>query len=117
MYETTAAYLFRFFWALFLSFMLVFSFRRSWKAERGEKNYLLYGKNDTVILLDPLVLPICIGIYAGIYLLLYRWEKSRGILFSLGIDLFFFVTIYFSLLLVLLPFLRKHYTAKTCAAF
>lgn len=117
MYDTTAAYLFRFFWALFLSFMLVFSFRRSWKAERGEKNYLLYGKNDTVILLDPLVLPICIGIYAGICLLLYRWEKSRGILFSLGMDLFFFVTIYFSLLLVLLPFLRKHYTAKTCAAF
>lgn len=117
MNDVILSYMFRIFWALFLGFGLVFSFKNSWKAEHGQKNFLSSAKNDTVIFLDPLIFPLCIPIYMGVCVLLSGWENSQQFLFSLLTDLFSFITLYFSLLLLLLPFLRKHYTARTCATF
>ena len=112
-------FLFRLFWALFLGFALTGSLKSTWNAEHGRKGPLwgFRSDNNTVVFLDPLVLPLCIVFYIGLCLLFFGWEKSRGYIFSLGVDLFFFISVYFVLVLFLLPALRTRYTARTCATF
>ena len=116
MTDTMLAYLFRAAWGIFLGLMLAGSFKNTWDREHGRKKDRLLERNDTVILYDPLVFPVCIAIYAGLLLVTFGQERSRGFTFSLGLDLFLFISIYFSLVLFLLPFLRRRYTARTCAA-
>lgn len=112
-------FLFRLFWALFLGFALTGSLKSTWNAEHGRKGPLwgFRSDNNTVVFLDPLVLPLCIIFYISLCLLFFGWEKSRGYIFSLGVDLFFFISVYFVLVLFLLPALRTRYTARTCATF
>ena len=112
-------FLFRLFWALFLGFALTGSLKSTWNAEHGRKGPLwgFRSDNNTVVFLDPLVLPLCIVFYISLCLLFFGWEKSRGYIFSLGVDLFFFISVYFVLVLFLLPALRTRYTARTCATF
>lgn len=112
-------FLFRLFWALFLGFALTGSLKSTWNAEHGRKGPLwgFRSDNNTVVFLDPLVLPLCIVFYISLCLLFFGWEKSRGYIFSLGVDLFFFISVYFVLVLFLLPVLRTRYTARTCATF
>ncbi len=117
MKDTVLVYLFRMFWSLLLGGLLIYSFKRSWNVEHGRKKNDYSEEYGTVIFLDPLVFPICIAFFAVLQGMFFGPERSRDVLFSLGVDLFFFVSIYFSLLLFLLPVLRKRYTARTCAVF
>lgn len=115
MRDITLSYLFRIFWALFLGFMLVYSFRKSWNIEHGRKKPSPDAPgNGIVILQDPLTLPFLCIVYIFLLVLLYGMDAS-GYVFSFGFDLFCFITVYFPLLLFLLPFLRNRYTARTCA--
>lgn len=68
--------------------------------------------NGIVILQDPLTLPFLCIVYIFLLVLLYGMDAS-GYVFSFGFDLFCFITVYFPLLLFLLPFLRNRYTART----
>ena len=88
-------FLFRLFWALFLGFALTGSLKSTWNAEHGRKGPLwgFRSDNNTVVFLDPLVLPLCIVFYISLCLLFFGWEKSRGYIFSLGVDLFLIIII------------------------
>lgn len=111
-------YIYRIVWALILGCILAFGFRRSWKAERGEKkSWWMTEREDTVVGFDPIIFPIMLAVFAFTYYWIFGpYEGSQFILY-LAIDIFLFISIYYTLLLVFLPVLRKHYTAKACATF
>ena len=116
MNELTVAYLFQIIWALFLGGMLAFGFRSSWNAENGQRGVLSEIRPETVVWLDPIVFPVLIVIYAAAYMMILNRE-GQSLLFLIGFvsDIFLFTSIYFILLLLILPVLRKYFTARMCA--
>ena len=112
-------YGFRIFWALLLGAVVAGSLRASWEVENGKKNFGfgLRDRSDTVVWLDPLIFPCAVVLYLGAGVFWYAKMKTMPELVNIVIDIFLYVSIYFTLLLLLLPILRKYYTARTCAAF
>lgn len=114
-------YLLRIIWALIIGFMAASALGSSWEAEGGKTRSLMRGVSsygrDNVIWRDPLIFPLVAVLYLG--LCLFRGVKERTILYiaNVTIDMFLFISIYFTLLLLILPILRKYYTARTCATF
>lgn len=117
MSDTVLMYGFRIFWALFLGAMLAGTFHRSWNIENRDRYVLSAVREDTSVGIDPILFPIMLGFYILLYGVISGREKSRLYILNVSIDVFLFISVYFTLLLILLPVLRKYYTAKTCAAF
>ena len=119
MREFALTYGFRIFWALLLGAVVAGSLRASWEVENGKKNFGfgLRDRSDTVVWLDPLIFPCAVVLYLGVGVFWYAKMKTMPELVNIVIDIFLYVSIYFTLLLLLLPILRKYYTARTCAAF
>ena len=119
MIEFALTYGFRIFWALLLGAVVAGSLRASWEVENGKKNFRfgLRDRSDTVVWLDPLIFPCAVVLYLGAGVFWYAKMKTTPELVNIVIDIFLYVSIYFTLLLLLLPILRKYYTARTCAAF
>ena len=119
MIEFALTYGFRIFWALLLGAVVAGSLRASWEVENGKKNFGfgLRDRSDTVVWLDPLIFPCAVVLYLGAGVFWYAKMKTMPELVNIVIDIFLYVSIYFTLLLLLLPILRKYYTARTCAAF
>lgn len=109
-------YIFRAFWILFLAYVLVDTFCKSWNTENGETGRKLQSGKATFVGYDPVLFPIMASIYLVLCVGL-SVVRRENILFNatILIDMILFVTIYFTLLLLILPVLRKWYTAKTCA--
>ena len=107
------------FWALILGALVAGAFRGSWQVENGKNNIRWYGlryRSDTVVWVDPILFPAAAAIYFGLGL--YACIKMKIPLNYISIviiDVFLFITVYFTLLFLLLPLLRKYYTARTCA--
>lgn len=111
-------YGFRIFWAVLLGAVLAGGFRGSWNVENenGKRGFLLRERSDTVVWLDPLAFPILCAVYLGINLIILFSDGGGDKALILNvIDMFLFISVYFTLLLLILPLLRKYYTAKTCA--
>lgn len=112
-------YGFWFFWALILGALVAGAFRGSWQVENGKKNISWYGlrdRSDTVAWVDPILFPVAAAIYFGLGLYAcIKMEIPLNYISIAIIDVFLFITIYFTLLFLLLPLLRKYYTARTCA--
>lgn len=117
MSEFAISYMFRIFWAFFLGLGVASSFRSAWKAETEEMSSFSNRRNDTAVWLDPIVFPVIIVFYLGLCLSVYVIRGSIAYLANVAVDVFLFVSLYFTLLLLLLPVLRKYYTARTCATF
>ena len=117
MIEFALTYGFRIFWALLLGAVVAGSLRASWEVENGKKNFGfgLRDRSDTVVWLDPLIFPCAVVLYLGAGVFWYAKMKTTPELVNIVIDIFLYVSIYFTLLLLLLPILRKYYTARTCA--
>ena len=117
MIEFALTYGFRIFWALLLGAVVAGSLRASWEVENGKKNFGfgLRDRSDTVVWLDPLIFPCAVVLYLGAGVFWYAKMKTMPELVNIVIDIFLYVSIYFTLLLLLLPILRKYYTARTCA--
>lgn len=113
MYDIIYAYMLRIFWAIFLSALLAGGFRAAWNAENGKRGFLYGTRENTVVWADPLILP-CVLILISIFFLVILPARKMYLL-SLFMDIFFFISIYFTILLVLLPALRKYFTARACA--
>lgn len=109
------ALVFRFFWAVILSLVVVIAFLRSWDWEHGGRRRKWQEQNETVVYISPLIFPIAIGFSGALNLLLYG--ISGGIVhFAMDLaDIFMCMSVYFIILLVLLPFLRKRFSARACA--
>ena len=103
----------RIFWALFLGLLLAGAFRGAWNAEHGKKGIVHETRKDRIVWLDPLIFPLIIILYLVLFLTLVPWREMMFT--SLLTDMLVFVTVYFTLLLLLLPVLRKYFTARTCA--
>ena len=107
------------FWALILGALVAGAFRGSWQVENGKKNISWYGlryRSDTVVWVDPILFPAAAAIYFGLGLYAcIKMEIPLNYISIVIIDVFLFITVYFTLLFLLLPLLRKYYTARTCA--
>lgn len=108
------AYGIRIFLAVYMAVILAAAFHATWKEETGKKKRSAV-RTDTVIWLDPIV--FAIGPVVFVFFIFLLYGGKRGAVYSLStlIDIFLFISIYFTILLVFLPVLRKYYTARACA--
>lgn len=102
------------FLAVFMGVMLAASFRASWNVENGLQKRAP-SRTDTGIWVDPIVFIIMLVFTQVLYLGVNGKKNGYIYIFSTLVDIFLFISIYFTLLLVFLPLLRRHYTARTCA--
>lgn len=111
-------YILRMGWALLLACLLISDFRASYNAEyKGKRGWPWKKKDDSLVWMDPIYFPIIILVYVIACIILGWWKNPDGRLISALADLFFFVSVYFILLWLLLPILRRYFMARTCAAF
>lgn len=115
MSEVFILYMYRMFWALFLGALLAMGFRRSWNAEHGKMTSWMEDREHAVVWLDPIVFPVMIIFFAAINLWVYGSDDGVEYGLCLLIDIFAFVSVYFTGLMFLLPMLRRRYTARTCS--
>lgn len=107
-------------WALFLAGFVAYAFRRTWKWEHGAPMpETIWGSDkprtkETAIWLDPSFLPVLLLI---ILLIFVSMDEDGGVkrFLSLSLDVMFIISIYYVLLIFLLPILRKHFSARACA--
>ena len=111
-------------WGLFLALLLgalvAGAFHGSWELENGRKNagwFGLHYRSDTVVWVDPIIFPAAAALYFGLWLYMRTKTEITSYFISIVINVFLFISIYFTLLILFLPLLRKYYTARTCATF
>ena len=110
----------RIFWALFLAGIVAYAFNRSWRWEHGEPMpETLFGSDkprtkETIVWLDPSFLPVLLLI---LLLMLRSIHGSEGVdrFMLLSLDVMIIISIYFVLLIFLLPIFRKFFSARACA--
>ena len=110
----------RIFWALILAGMVGFSFRRAWRWEHGEPlpEYLLNldepKTKETVVWVNALFLP---ALLLALFVLFAAMDGMAGVkrFLFLSLDVMLVISIYFLLLMFLLPVLRKFFSARACA--
>lgn len=105
-------------WGTFLAFMLAWGFHRSWRYEHGAPASVAYadapaGHKYTYVYLNPLYLPIALGVYLLLILVLGLCNLWGMTVIFLGAVLT--INIYFILLLLLLPLLRHFFSSRACA--
>lgn len=111
-------YILRMGWALVLAYLLLKDFRASYNAEyKGKRGWPWKGNDDSLVWMDPIYFPVIILVYVAVCILMGWWKNPDGRLISSVVDLFFFVSVYFILIWLLLPVLRRYFMARTCAAF
>ena len=104
--------------AVFFACMIGFYFHRAWRWEHGAKANTLdseqYGKR-TFIFVVPTILPWFLLI--SFFFLIFQFGLSEGIVqfAALMADVLLILSGYYVLLIILLPFLRKWYSARACA--
>ena len=109
---------FRLFVGLFLSIVVAWAYRRSRRYERGAPASIAYGDAPaghkyTYVYLNPLYLPIALGVYLLLILVLGLcnfWTMT-----AIFLGAVFTINIYFILLLLLLPLLRHFFSSRACA--
>lgn len=105
-------------WGTFLAFMLAWGFHSSWRYEHGARSYTIYmgapaGHKLTYVLIDPLILPAMYGSFVVLILLID--PTGGGIILAVFLSVVLSISIYFTLLLLLLPLLRKLFSPRACA--
>ncbi len=112
--------IFRVFWALFLAGFVAFTFHRSWRWEHGEPMpESLFGGDkprtkETMVWLDPSFLPLLLLIILVMLGAMYGTDGVERFL-SLSLDVMILISVYFLLLIFLLPIFRRYFSARACA--
>ena len=107
-------------WALFLAGFVAYTFHRSWGWEHGDPMpEPIFGGNkprakETTVWLDPGFLPIMLLIILILLGAMHGMDGVRQFL-SLSLDVMFVISIYFLLLVFLLPVFRRYFSARACA--
>ena len=114
-----ALFLLRFLWPLVMAGMTVYAFRRAWRWEHGTPmpENLFSDKpraKETAVWVDPSVFPILLLV---ILLVWWAFEGTNGVerFFALLLDVMILISLYFLVLVFLLPLLRRHFSARACA--
>ena len=112
--------IFRVFWALFLAGFVAYTFHRSWRWEHGEPMpESLFGGDkprtkETMVWLDPSFLPLLLLIILVMLGAMYGTDGVERFL-SLSLDVMIIISVYFLLLIFLLPIFRRYFSARACA--
>ena len=110
----------RAFWALFLAGFVAYAFHRTWKWEHGAPMpESIFGGSkprtkETVIWLDPSFLPVVLLVILIIFMSV-QGETGVERFLSLSLDVMIVISIYFLLLIFLLPIFRRYFSARACA--
>ena len=114
-----ALFLLRFLWPLAMACMTVYAFRRSWRWEHGapmpEELFSTKPRpKETAVWVDPSVFPILLLV---IFLVWWAFEGTNGVerFFALLLDVMILISLYFLVLVFLLPLLRRYFSARACA--
>ncbi len=107
--------LFRFLWAVFLAIIVAINFSQSWKQEHGRYRKKGESQDETMVYISPLVFPIVI--FGVIIITIAFCGMREGIVqfTEIVMDVFLCMSVYFVILLLVLPFLRKRFSARVCA--
>ena len=111
---------FRALWALFLAGFVAYAFRRTWGWEHGNPMPApIFGSDkprakETTVWLDPAFLPILLLIVLVLFVIIGGTDGVERFL-SLSLDIMFVISIYFLLLIFLLPVFRRYFSARACA--
>ena len=105
-------------WGLVLAWTLGFCFHRAWKWEHGAKAELpfngKYGKETHVFVLPTILFWILLAFLVW-YVLLLGAREGLLRFGALTADVMLLLSVYFVLLLALLPLLRRWFSARACA--
>ena len=110
----------RAFWGLFLAGFVAYTFHRSWKWEHGDPmpESILGGDKprtkETMVWLDPSFLPLLLLIILVMLGAMYGMDGVERFL-SLSLDVMIVISVYFLLLIFLLPIFRRYFSARACA--
>ena len=115
----TLSWVFRVLLSLLIGLAVAFAFRQEWRYEQQVAQTSCTAregkKRDTVVWLSPWVLPILIAVLWLSCLLSSGPAISTAFLMESSTQLVALLTLYFGVLLVLLPLLRKTISARACA--
>ena len=111
---------FQIIWGLILAWLLGSSFRRTWRLEHGIPNYsgFTIGKSrgtETFVFVPPTVLFWILLVFFIMYSVSLGIKTGSIRFMALLAEVLFILSVYFPLLLVCLPFLRKRISARACA--
>ena len=112
--------LIRIFWAVCLAGLMGYTFHRAWKWEHGAPlPQPVFGGDkprtkETLVWINPLFLPMLLLV---LFVMLGVTEGMDGVnrFLSLSLDVMIIISIYFLLLIFLLPVFRKYFSARACA--
>lgn len=110
----------RAFWALFLAGMIAYAFHRSWSWEHGAPlPETILGSDkprtkETTVWVDPSFLPTMLLFILFLFWVMGGMDGVRRFL-SLSLDVMIMISIYFLLLIFLLPVFRRYFSARACA--
>ena len=110
----------RVFWALFLAGVVAYYFQRAWNWEHGAPLPKTISGGDkprtkeTAVWLDPSFLPALLLIFLILFGVMAGREGIKRFL-SMSLDVMLVISIYFLLLIFLLPVVRKYFSARACA--
>ena len=110
----------RVFWGLFLAGFVAYTFHRSWRWEHGDPmpESILGGDKprtkETMVWLDPSFLPLLLLIILVMLGAMYGMDGVERFL-SLSLDVMIVISVYFLLLIFLLPIFRRYFSARACA--
>lgn len=119
--ESTALFL-RVFGALCYSFSLGYAFRRAWSIEHGREysdSERVWGvdRKDrlTYVVTSTLLFPVGIALIFAGFIRSDGWRNAPARLFCFGSDLMLTMSVYYLLMLLLMPLLRQRVSARACA--
>ena len=110
----------RIFWALFLAGFVAYAFHRTWKWEHGSPMpESIFGGDkprtkETAVWLDPSFLPLLLLVILIMFGVMDGRDGVERFL-SLSLDVMIVISIYFLLLIFLLPVFRRYFSARACA--
>lgn len=110
----------RIFWALFLAGFVAYAFHRTWKWEHGSPMpESIFGGDkprtkETAVWLDPSFLPLLLLVILIMFGVMDGMDGVERFL-SLSLDVMIVISIYFLLLIFLLPVFRRYFSARACA--
>lgn len=105
-------------WGLILAGLLGFTFRRAWRWEHGEAANVLFSKKygkETFVFVPPTVLFWILLVFLVMFV--WGFGVQDGLLrFAAHFaDVLLLLSVYYVLLLLVLPLLRKRFSARACA--
>ena len=105
-------------WGLVLAVLLGATFRRAWRWEHGAEAELLFGAKwgrETYVFVPPTILFWILLVFLVMFVWQFGAPEGLVRFAALTGDVLLILSVYFVLLLVLLPLLRRVVSARACA--